>query len=112
QMANESGAESFFPPSRDKLQEAVDAVAHQLRTQYTLAYYPQSKGGGFHNIEVRVAQPGARVRARRGFAGVPEQSAGCENEKLKPYPYESKVAAKNGCTVYQEDFQNIASGWP
>ena len=112
EMANESGAESFFPGSPDKLQEAVDAVAHQLRTQYTLAYYPKVKRGGFHQIEVRVAQSGARVRARHGFAGTPEQSAGCENEKLKPYPYESKVAAKNGCTVYQEDFQNIASGWP
>jgi VWFA-related protein len=112
QMANESGAESFFPGSPDKLQEAVETVAHQLRTQYTLAYYPKVKGGGFHRIEVRVAQPGAWVRARRGFAAVPEPSAGCENEKLKPYPYESKVTAKNGCAVYHEDFQDTASGWP
>ena len=112
QLADESGAESFFPPSTGKLQEAVEAVAHQLRTQYTLAYYPQSKGGGFHQIEVRVAKSGARVRARRGFAGVPEPSAGCEDEKLKPYPYESKVTTKNGCTLYHEDFLDVASGWP
>jgi VWFA-related protein len=112
QLADESGAESFFPPSTGKLQEAVEAVAHQLRTQYTLAYYPQSKAGGFHQIEVRVAKSGARVRARRGFAGVPEQSAECEDEKLKPYPYESKITTKNGCTLYHEDFQDIASGWP
>lgn len=119
-LAQESGAESFFAASPAKIQEAVDAVAHQLRTQYTLAYYPKVKGGGFRHIEVRVAQSGARVRARRGFAGVehapgqgpPEQAAGCEDEKLKPYPYESKITAKNGCTVYHEDFQNIASGWP
>jgi len=112
QLANESGAESFFPASPDKLQEAVDAVAHQLRTQYTLAYYPKSRGGGFHRIEVRVAQPGAQVRARRGFAGVSDPLAGCENEKLKPYPYESKVTAKNGCTIYHDDFQEVSSGWP
>jgi Ca-activated chloride channel homolog len=112
QLAGESGAESFFPASPDKLQEAVKAVAHQLRTQYTLAYYPKSKGGGFHKIDVRVAQPGARVRARRGFEGVPGPAAGCEDENLKPYPYESKVTAKNGCTVYHEDFQNTSSGWP
>jgi VWFA-related protein len=112
QLARESGAESFFPASPAKLQEAVEAVAHQLRTQYTLAYYPKVKGDGFHHIEVRVAQAGARVRARRGFAEAPEPSAGCGNEKLKPYPYESKVTTKNGCTVYHEDFQDTASGWP
>jgi len=41
-----------------------------------------------------------------------QESAGCENEKLRPYPYESNVESKNGCTVYREDFQNEASGWP
>ena len=119
-LANESGAESFFPSSPARLQETIDAVAHQLRTQYTLAYYPQPKAGGFRRIEVRVAEPGARVRARRGFGGVEtamsqgpvEPSAGCAEEELKPYPYESKVTLKNGLTLYHEDFQNGASGWP
>lgn len=112
QLARESGAESFFPASPAKIQEAVETVAHQLRTQYTLAYYPKSKGGGFRRLQVRVAHAGARVRARRGFAEAPEPSGGCGDETLKPYPYESKVSAKNGCTVYHEDFQNTSSGWP
>ena len=119
-LAKESGAESFFPASPSKLQEAVVAVGHQLRAQYTLAYYPKAKAGAFHRIEVKVAQSGVRVRARRGFGNVEpapsegpsEASAGCENEKLRPDPYESKVEMKNGCTVYHEDFQNEASGWP
>ena len=120
QLAKESGAESFFPSSPDKLQDAVDAVAHELKAQYTLAYYPVSKAGGFHRIEVKVAQSGARVRARHGFSreeagpgqGPLPQSARCEDEMLKPYPYESMVTLKNGCTVYHDDFQNAASGWP
>ena len=119
-LANESGAESFFPPSPAKLEEAVDAVAHQLRTQYTLAYYPKPGAGGFRRIEVRVAQPGARVRARRGIGGLelataggrPGLSAGCEQETLRPYPYESKVTVKDGCTIYYDDFKSGASGWP
>lgn len=91
-------------------------MAHQLRTQYTLAYYPKSNQRDFRRIEVKVAQPGARVRTRRGF-GQMQQTGDfierpCEQEELKPYPYESKVAVKNGCTVYHEDFQNQASGWP
>jgi Ca-activated chloride channel family protein len=112
QLARESGAESFFPGSAEKLEEAVSAVAHQLRTQYTLAYYPKSKGGGFHRTKVRVALAGAQVRTRIGFLEAPEPSAGCANEKLKPYPYESKITTKNGSTVYHEDFRNTSSGWP
>ena len=118
-LANESGAESFFPSS-DKLQDAIDTVAHQLRTQYTIAYYPSSSTSGFRQIKVKVAQSAARVRARRGFGGVEpaiagapsEPSAGCENEQLKPYPYESKITIKNGLTIYHDDFQDKASGWP
>ena len=118
-LATESGAEAFFPkPGR--LEDAVDAVAHQLRTQYTLAYYPNASKGGFREIKVKVAQSGARVRARRGFAmpeepvagNSPEPSGGCENEKLKPYPYESKVTIKNGLTIYHDDFRDKTSGWP
>jgi len=115
-LANESGAESFFPSSPAKLQEAVDAVAHQLRTQYTLAYYPKSNERDFRRIEVKVGQAGARVRTRRGFGqlqpAVDSLDRPCEQEELRPYPYESKVALKNGCTVYHEDFQNQSSGWP
>jgi Ca-activated chloride channel family protein len=118
-LATESGAEAFFPKP-DKLQDAVDAVARQLRTQYTLAYYPSASKAGFREIKVKVAQSGARVRARRGFVrpdeavagNSPEPSGGCENEKLKPYPYESKVTLKNGLTIYRDDFRDKASGWP
>lgn len=119
-LARESGAESFFPPSPAKLQQAVETIAHQLRTQYTLAYYTKLKGSGFHRIEVKVAYSGARIRTRRGFevdektmAGGPSgTAAGCEQEELRPYPYESKTTTRDGCTVYHEDFQNEASGWP
>jgi Ca-activated chloride channel family protein len=119
-LAKESGADSFFPTSPSKLQEAVAAVGRQLRSQYTLAYYPKPKAGAFRRIEIKVAQSGTRVRARRGFGNIEygpaqgslEPSAGCEHETLRPYPYESKVENKNGCAVYHEDFRNEASGWP
>jgi hypothetical protein len=116
QMSQESGAESFFPHSPASLQEAVDAVAHEIRTQYMLAYYPQGGAGRFRRIEVRVALPGARVRTRRGFAQGGDDpaggAAGCEIEHLKPYPYESKLESNSGCVVYRDNFQDRASGWP
>lgn len=115
-LANESGAEAFFP-APDRIEEAIDAVAHRLRTQYTLAYYPSSEVTGFRRVEVKVAMPGARVRTRTGFgavqaAGPSTAAAGCDDEHLKPYPYESKVTLKNGLMVYHDDFQDRASGWP
>jgi Ca-activated chloride channel homolog len=116
-LAEESGAEASFLTSPEKLQEAVDSVAHQLRTQYTLAYYPSSPGSGFRRIEVKVAGPGTRVRTRRGFATLPsgaaaQSSADCDHPVLKAYPYESKVTIDRGLTVYRDDFQNQATGWP
>ena len=49
-LAKESGAESFFPDSPSKLQDAVTAIARQLRAQYTLAYYPKPKTVAFRRI--------------------------------------------------------------
>jgi Ca-activated chloride channel family protein len=115
-LAEESGAESFFPSSAAKLQETVDAVGHQLRTQYTLAYYPHSAGSGFRHLKVTVSQSGVRIRARRGFGDIvatsPGEQSACGEEKLRPYPWESKVESIKSCSVYHEDFQNEASGWP
>jgi Ca-activated chloride channel family protein len=115
-LAQESGAEYFFPASPGKMQEAMDSIARQLRTQYSLAYYPR-KGPGYRRIEVRVALRGSRVRARRGFV-LPEESAtpdsrtACDQEKLRPYPYEARVERQNGCVVYREDFRSTETGWP
>ena len=119
-LADESGAECFFPWTPDRFQQALDKVAHQLRTQYTLSYYPQAGARGFRRIEVRVSKPGARVRTRRGFdwkdltaaKGAPPSWEACEQEPLPPYPYESKITVKNGCTLYHDDFQSESSGWP
>jgi Ca-activated chloride channel family protein len=115
-LAQESGAEYFFPASPGKMREAVDSIARQLRTQYSLAYYPR-KGSGYRRIEVKVALRGSKVRARRGFV-LPEEStspdspAACEQEQLRPYPYESRVERKNGCIVYRDDFRSTETGWP
>lgn len=83
-------------------------------------YYPNGKAGAFHLIEVKVARSGTRVRTRHGFGqmepdvaiGPSGKSAACEREVLRPYPYESKVTSANGCTVYHDDLQSEASGWP
>jgi Ca-activated chloride channel family protein len=115
-LAQESGAEYYFPTSPGKLREAVDSIARQLRTQYSLAYYPR-KGPDYRHIEVKVALRGVKVRARRGFvlsdeSSSPDSQPACDQEKLRPYPYEARVERKDGCLVYHEDFRSRETGWP
>ncbi len=68
-LATESGAESFFPRSDMELRSAVDRISKDLRTQYTLAYYPsnRARGNQYRRIRVQLRPKGLRVRARQGY---------------------------------------------
>jgi len=68
-LASESGAESFFPRSDKELSEAVEKITKDLRTQYTLGFYP-SLDDDNHYHQLRVAVRGGRfkVRARPGYS--------------------------------------------
>jgi Ca-activated chloride channel family protein len=68
-MAAESGAEAFFPTSDEALRQAVETISADLRTQYTLAYYPPnpSQSDRYRSIRVEVKRKGLTVRARRGY---------------------------------------------
>jgi VWFA-related protein len=51
----------------DRLKEAFDQIANELRSQYTLAYTPtnQRRDGAFRKIEVKTKA--GKVQARRGY---------------------------------------------
>ncbi len=68
-LALESGAESFFPTSGEELQSAIDRISKDLRTQYTLAYYPSNsvRNDRYRVIRVKLRPRGLKVRARRGY---------------------------------------------
>jgi VWFA-related protein len=68
-LANESGAEAFFPRSDKALQSAAEQIAKDLSTQYTLAYYPSNPApdNRYRRIKVGVRPPGLKVRAREGY---------------------------------------------
>ncbi len=58
--------------SIDRIEEAAGAfreILRELREQYVLGYYPSSDldDGAWHQVEVRVASPGVKVRARGGY---------------------------------------------
>lgn len=69
-LARESGAEAFFPRSNKELQSAAERISRDLRTQYTLAYYPSNtaRDGRYRRIKVSLrSRTGLKVRAREGY---------------------------------------------
>jgi Ca-activated chloride channel family protein len=69
QLAKESGGLSFFPKSDRELARAIEEITNDLRTQYTVAFYPQSSDAERRYHELRVTVRGGRynVRARPGY---------------------------------------------
>ena len=53
----------------DQIDLAAQQVSAELRTQYTLGYYPtnRNKDGTYRKIEVRISNPNYKVRTRAGY---------------------------------------------
>lgn len=68
-LAEETGGRAIFPSNAQKLQEAFDQIAAELRSQYSLGYTPTNRthDGRFRRIEITVNRAGLRVQARRGY---------------------------------------------
>jgi hypothetical protein len=125
-LAEESGAERYFPASGEELATAVRTIAQDLRTQYTLGYYtsPLDHGREYRRIEVKVRSKGLRVRARHGFlspgveeteqlvSAVPIRPTGTETIQQRSLPYELKTERRGEQVIFREDFSDAASGWP
>ncbi|MHB8501348.1 MAG: VWA domain-containing protein [Candidatus Acidiferrales bacterium] len=72
-IAEASGGLAFFPESVDDVHAICEQVAHDIRNQYTLAYYPSNtkKDGTFRAVTVQVIPPRGRgklvARTRNGY---------------------------------------------
>ena len=72
-MANATGGLAFFPENADDTEAICTQIAHDIRNQYTLAYYPTNtaRDGSFRTVAVQVTPPrGAgklTVRTRSGY---------------------------------------------
>jgi Ca-activated chloride channel homolog len=55
--------------SEKKLLEAFDEISEELRSQYTLGYYPSNnaKDGKFRKIKVEAANRDLKVLTRKGY---------------------------------------------
>ena len=78
-LARASGGEAYFPKEPGELQAVCEAIAKEMRSQYTLTYAPVNprQGGLYREITVKLIDPAAKgwqIRAREGYyePGPPE----------------------------------------
>jgi VWFA-related protein len=73
QISAASGGLAFFPENVDDVHHICEQVAHDIRNQYILAYYPTNtrRDGTFRAIQVEVIPPRGRgklmARTRNGY---------------------------------------------
>jgi VWFA-related protein len=68
-LAEETGGRMIAVNSDKKFEEAFDQISEELRSQYTLGYYPNNttKDGKFRKIRVDVDNHEFKVLARKGY---------------------------------------------
>jgi VWFA-related protein len=72
-LAQDSGGLAFFPETMQEVEPVCTQIAHDLRNQYTLGYYPTNtrKDGTFRAVQLAVIPPRGRgkltVRTRTGY---------------------------------------------
>ena len=59
QIATASGGLAFFPESVDDVHNICEQVAHDIRNQYTLGYYPTNdrRDGSYRSVQVDIIPP-------------------------------------------------------
>ncbi len=68
-LADDTGGRVIYVSSEKKLEEAFDQISEELRSQYTLSYYPTNvaKDGKFRKVKVDVANHDFKVLTRKGY---------------------------------------------
>jgi VWFA-related protein len=68
-LADETGGRMISVRSEKNLEEAFDQISEELRSQYTLGYYPtnNAKDGKFRRIKVELNNSDLKVLARKGY---------------------------------------------
>src|SRR6267378_4239871 len=85
QISAASGGLAYFPENVDDVHNICEHVAHDIRNQYILAYYPTNtrRDGTFRAIQVEVIPPRGRgklvARTRNGYYAPVEKASAAGN---------------------------------
>lgn len=69
-VAEESGGEVYFPTSLTELSPILEKTFEDLRTQYTIGYYPTNPNDGrWHSLEIKLTDKKSKytVRTKTGY---------------------------------------------
>ena len=68
-LAEDTGGRMISVRSEKNIEEAFDQISEELRSQYTLGYYPtnNNKDGKFRKIKVDLSNSEFKVLARKGY---------------------------------------------
>lgn len=68
-LTEDTGGRLIVVRSQKNLEEAFDEISEELRSQYTLGYYPtnNARDGKFRKIKVEMTNHDLKVLARRGY---------------------------------------------
>jgi VWFA-related protein len=68
-LTDETGGRTIFVNSEKHMAEAFDQISEELRSQYTLGYYPSNTAhdGKFRKIKVDMSNHDLKVLARKGY---------------------------------------------
>jgi VWFA-related protein len=68
-ITDETGGRMISVNSEKKLLEAFDQISEELRSQYTLGYYPTNSApdGKFRKVKVETAEKDLKVLTRKGY---------------------------------------------
>jgi Ca-activated chloride channel family protein len=82
-ISDRTGGIAFFPQTLDEVDAISRAVAHDIRTQYTIGYKPTTpkSQGGYRQVKVDAHSHGRSkfsVRTRSGYYAGPEPASGAQ----------------------------------
>jgi VWFA-related protein len=83
-LAQETGAQSFFPVEVSELKGIYASIAQELASQYSIAYSPANSrpDGRYRRIVVRVTErPELQLRTRSGYTAEVVRTAASFNER-------------------------------
>ena len=68
-LSDETGGRTIEVSSEKRLNEAFDQISEELRSQYTLGYYPTNttKDGKFRKVKVETANRDFKILTRKGY---------------------------------------------
>jgi VWFA-related protein len=68
-LTEDTGGRVIEVRNEKDLNKAFDIISEELRSQYTLGYYPTNPthDGGFRKVKVETSRSGLKVLARRGY---------------------------------------------